>query len=369
MNSGKKTGISTVLLVALSVLFAFACLHILSFLYDWRFRDHPKKPDDELSSLLSDQHGDKFYYNGSYTSPDGGKVYSFIEHGFFSTEELYAFIGSINDFISGSKEKVCIRLCYSNPGRYVLPEVSLSNYSDEALPEADYQGLYSVTVYSEAVDSIWYSPETYMGMKGIRRLVINERNLRDNAIFKGINWRSVWPEIEYVSVCRDGRYDTGSAIIVPGSKDMVYKLGGDPDAKCHIKLAEESDRAVFLVYLDDDSNCLLKKDIEYSEGDVFEIFLFETHRDVHKYKLFIYNTTEKDGIINYEYKLIRFDEDGKEVVEDQTSVCGDRNDPGVKKDMEDFIISAYFYKDNGMFFAKVEGDQCIFSINDNESIR
>lgn len=166
-----------------------------------RHRYHSLKPDDAVSRAVYDVLGKKVYYHGK-EEVDGRICYDY-ELEKLEVETMSEFVKAVNSVLGEEQEKIKIDVdihIYTYRSTFVC---RLSNYSDDSLEKADYDGLRSLSI-NDRLDELRsvYASEAltyYTGIKGIRQLEIGIQ-MQQRADEEGIDWYECWPNLEEITV-------------------------------------------------------------------------------------------------------------------------------------------------------------------------
>ncbi len=164
-----------------------------------RHRYHSLKPDDAVSRAVYDVLGKKAYYHGK-EEVDGRICYDY-ELEKLEVETMSEFVKAVNSELGDEQEKIKIDVdihIYTYRSTFVC---RLSNYSDDSLEKADYDGFYSLRIRSPDItrEQLFSEPSTYTCIEGIRQLKI-DIEMQQRAEEKGIDWYECWPDLEEVTV-------------------------------------------------------------------------------------------------------------------------------------------------------------------------
>ena len=169
-----------------------------------RYKNH--KADDVISKAIYEEFGDDIYYQGKRDSSNVDLLYMYL----LRTEDaelMLKLVSTVNEVIEQEditdKVEIC---CYAEiPGGWATI-VIFSNFSNEKLESADYQGLQGMTLVGDKhslagarEDYFYDNPSLYTNIPNIRSLVTYEK-IQGKAEAQGIDWYECWPELETFEV-------------------------------------------------------------------------------------------------------------------------------------------------------------------------
>jgi len=161
-------------------------------------------PDDELSEYVCSETDGVFTYIDKVILDDGVASYTF--HGWtssFTKENVTLFLNAVTSFPSNEKEKIKINLVVGEAGGQTWV-CSMSNYySVSSNGEVRYIDYPEICVFSLGWPPIYadeiHDPNLYAGVEGVRYLFV-EKNMKEVASDKGIDWYEIWPDLEGVEI-------------------------------------------------------------------------------------------------------------------------------------------------------------------------
>lgn len=205
-----------------------------------RHRYHSLKPDDAVSRAVYDVLGKKADYHGK-EEVDGRICYDY-ELEKLEVETMSEFVKAVNSVLGDEQEKIKIDVdihIYTYRSTFVC---RLSNYSDDSLEKADYDGLRSLSI-NDRLDELRsvYASEAltyYTGIKGIRQLEIGIQ-MQQRADEEGIDWYECWPDLEEI-IFKD---EISYAVYDEVGSDYFYFLGYSDNASvyCYNYLLKQAD--------------------------------------------------------------------------------------------------------------------------------
>ena len=160
-----------------------------------------KKADDELSKLVYERFGEDFYYVSKEES-QGIIGYDYLLKR-EDKEVVKEFMLTVDAALSQSREKTIVYLACYIPGGLEYP-ISLTNYSNDLLDEADLNGAKRLHIKYPDISrcELFVDPKMYTVIEDVRVLYI-EKEMQDLAEEQGIDWYQVWPTLEEMWI-RDG---------------------------------------------------------------------------------------------------------------------------------------------------------------------
>lgn len=153
-----------------------------------------KKADDEISKQIYEILGEDVYYVSKKES-QGIPVYEYLLKK-EDKEIVQEFVRTVDLVLSKTSEKFIVFLSSQTPsGREYT--ISLMNYSDSSLDEADLDGAKSIIIQypSHSQCEIFKDLEIYTVLEDVQFLEIDEE-LQKIAEEQGIDWYEVWPTLE-----------------------------------------------------------------------------------------------------------------------------------------------------------------------------
>ena len=152
-----------------------------------------KKPDDFFSEKVMDVVGESFVYQGREYDKDSGRIYSFliVNH---STESIELFANAVFEYGISVDEKSTIIV---SDGYSVCWTVfSLKNFSND-MPDELYENFLVLRIKQKLVldTEFWSELSNYTYFKGIRSLSLPSE-VQKKADEEGIDWYSIWPDLE-----------------------------------------------------------------------------------------------------------------------------------------------------------------------------
>ena len=162
-----------------------------------RFRNFNLEPDDSVSRAVYDEVGEDLHYHGKKEKDEIEYEYQLRKK---DTETIAKFVRALNSSLGSDQEKRSVCVLVEIPGGEEVV-FFLSNYSDESLEKADYDGFYSLRIRSPDItrEQLFSEPSTYTCIEGIRQLKI-DIEMQQRAEEKGIDWYECWPDLEEVTV-------------------------------------------------------------------------------------------------------------------------------------------------------------------------
>ena len=163
---------------------------------------HNKKADDSISKAIYEAVGEDVYYYGQEYESEEELSYTYL-----IWEErdnlLQDVVSAVNETIEkeGITNNVAVCFKYELPGG-MGSLAELRNYSDNELAFPDCDGLQRLIITGKdyEYDSDYYNnPNSYITIPNIKYLKIWD-NIHERAVAEGIDWREIWPELEYLEV-------------------------------------------------------------------------------------------------------------------------------------------------------------------------
>jgi len=125
----------------------------------------PVTPEDDLARMMCEEICDGLEYTGLKVYDESSvRDYSFDVYT-KNADDVHGFIDKINEYISGTDEK--IEICFNEDmnGSWG-PVITLRNYSVTSVDDVSYDGLYSLSIYFDALYK-WPDLDMYTGLKNI----------------------------------------------------------------------------------------------------------------------------------------------------------------------------------------------------------
>ena len=155
-----------------------------------------KKPDDEISKIISENKPENFYYTYHETDMDGVLKYHYWGDE-LTAESICKFAEAAMEVQVDGYDKVAVVVdvstYYGNAGAFVI-----TNYNNDFISWANYSEMSVLKLLNpEGSWNALYDPNTFTNISGVRYLIIDEQ-LQGRADKEGIDWFEVWPDLEGV---------------------------------------------------------------------------------------------------------------------------------------------------------------------------
>ncbi|MCR5420403.1 MAG: hypothetical protein K6E98_05320 [Lachnospiraceae bacterium] len=159
-------------------------------------KQYSNKPNDNISSSVCSAVKKEVYYL------DNTDIGDITFYNFLLAEDnkknLYDLIVACDSAIEGKTDKIGARV--GNVVSYGVEfSITLMNYSDTNVQEADYDGLKVLEIkYPKATWKEFYmDPDTFRCLEDIRILRM-DREMKKKAMDEGIDWYKEWPNLEAI---------------------------------------------------------------------------------------------------------------------------------------------------------------------------
>ncbi len=162
------------------------------------------KPDDELSATVSDAVGDIFRYLGKEQRNNGAVEYEYYApYESITVENISRFMNTVASLSVDESEHIVFSICPQIPGGSG-GTCALQNYIELSEDGEKYDLEFSemcvfIISYQELSDPILTEPSTFIGVEGVRYLVISSE-MQEKAEEASIDWYKIWPDLEGVEV-------------------------------------------------------------------------------------------------------------------------------------------------------------------------
>lgn len=161
-------------------------------------------PDDELSASVCDSIGDTFRYLGQKQKPDDVIDYMyFAPYESLTSENISNFMNTVASLSVDNTKHIEFNICPQVENGYggtcsLQNYIELSDDGDKKFIEFSEMCVYTIT-YQELSDPILTEPSTFIGVEGVKYLIISNR-MQEKAEEEGIDWYEIWPDLEDIEI-------------------------------------------------------------------------------------------------------------------------------------------------------------------------
>ena len=157
------------------------------------------KADDAISRSFEKYTGEKVCYLGKEKDSSNTIIYEIVLRG--EENVICDIVEDVNETLKNDKITYKISIVFYAPFACGLTNtLTISNYSDNTLGKADYEGLQCLMLSGDDMENreFYNNPATYCNIPDIRYLQLSY-NMRVMAAQYKVNWYEYWPELEKIS--------------------------------------------------------------------------------------------------------------------------------------------------------------------------